>query len=266
MKLLLIRHAESKYNKLVSDTEKSMDLTSDAKKLILFTKCIKDPELLDCDISQHGYEQISQSLAANTEALKHVKVVLVSPMNRALTTAKLMFDPLVQCGQEIKFLVVPHLREILESQCDIVLSCQDKLHKHPNFDFSLVLEEEKKHGFEWFIHSKLDQYTKQLMLKKVQAKENLTDIEKSFALIDFLQEHLPEYMELHYEVLHRTIVFKTWLKEFLKQNHYKEGEIALVGHSCYFKLLTGSNFDQHQVPQTCRWLKNCEVYEFHVDL
>jgi phosphohistidine phosphatase SixA len=266
MKLLLIRHAESKYNKLVSDTEKSMNLASDAKNLILFTKCIKDPELLDCDISQHGYEQIAQSLAANAAALKNVKLVLVSPMNRALTTAKHMFDPLVNNGQDIKFLVVPHLREVLESQCDIVLSCHDKLAKFPGFDFSLVLELEKKFGFEWFIHSKLDQYTKQLMLKKVQAKENLTDIEKSFALIDFLNEHLPAYMEQHYEVLHRTIVFKTWLKEFLKQNQYKEGEVAVVGHSCYFKQLTGSDFNSHQVPQTCRWLKNCEVYEYHVDL
>jgi len=266
MKLLLIRHAESKYNKLVSDTEKSMNLTSDDKRLILFTKCIKDPDLLDCEISQNGCEQISHSLAVNTDSLRNVKLVLVSPMTRALTTAKLMFNPLVQCGQEIKFLVVPHLREVLESQCDIVLSCQDKLAKYPNFDFSLILEEEKKYGFEWFIHSKLDQYTKQLMLKKVQAKENLTDIEKSFALIDFLQEHLPEFMESHHEVLHRTIVFKTWLKEFLKQNPYKEGEIAVVGHSCYFKLLTGSEFDKHGFPQTCRWLKNCEVFDYHVDL
>jgi hypothetical protein len=267
MNVLLIRHAESKYNKLVIDTANKLSLPNNDKKLVYYTKCIKDPELLDCDITELGYQQAKDSLAANMTALKKVRLVLVSPMTRALNTAKLMFEPLINSGgHEVKFVVVPHIREILESQCDIVLGSQGKLQSFPNFDFALVEELEKKFGFEWFIHSKLDQYVKQKMLKKLESKENLSEVQKGFLVIDFLEEHLPQYLEKHYEVLHRTIVFKIWLKEYLKNYNYLDGEIAVVGHSCFFKLLTGSNFDQEMVPQTCRWLKNCEVFDFHLDL
>lgn len=85
---------------------------------------------------------------SNQEQLNKVnfKTVFVSPMRRTLQTAIHMFKNHPQ-KKEIKFLVVPIIREVLETACDIALDIEDIMDKYgPNseqchgleFDFSLM--------------------------------------------------------------------------------------------------------------------------------
>ena len=270
MKVLLIRHAESKYNKLVRETTEELQTESTNKNLIYFLKVRKDPEFIDTDITELGHKQCQKSAAFYYNSLKQVKVVLVSPMNRALKTCSLIFGEFLNGNRNNlsvgpRVIVIPDLREVLESNCDVVLGSSEKQVLFPHYDFSEVSLLEKKFGFGWFYETMFNQHTRKKIREEVAKKSEESDIEKAFQVVNVLRDHLPKYLEEGMDVFYRTRRFRVWFRDFIAKNNYLNGEIAIVGHSFFFETLTSKNFTEKNEPVDGLWLKNCEVTPFAID-
>ena len=105
-KVWLIRHGYSRFNQV-----------KDANKLdpkIPYDKFSKD--LIDAPLDEKGIDQCIQ--AQKEVNLKNIKIVFVSPLQRALETSLHMFSKHPNLGK-IKFIVQPLLREVLNNANDI---------------------------------------------------------------------------------------------------------------------------------------------------
>lgn len=262
MDVLMIRHAESKFNKAFTEALEHAKVGSNSKVLVLYVKVLKEPELIDAGITDLGRQQCAESALINAERLKKVKLVLVSPMNRALETADLMFNKHLYDtigGERPKFVIVPDMHEVLESCCDIPLGSKEKAVKYPNWDFTEMLEIEKKLGFIWFSETMFNQRSRKLIREEVAKSAAEGDLQKAYRVVDVLREHLPAYLESGPDLFFRSRRFISWFWNFVKDKGLKAEEIALVGHSAYFETLSATEFNEQNEPLNGRLLKNCEV-------
>ena len=90
-------------------------------------------DLIDAPLSEEGYSQCTKA----KEALKNenVKLVLVSPLKRALQTAREIFK---DHSSNPKIVVYPQIREMLESSCDVPGSLKDLRTEFKEMDFELM--------------------------------------------------------------------------------------------------------------------------------
>lgn len=98
---------------------------------------------MDSALTQEGIKQ-AQALKKQAQDSK-IEVVFVSPLERALQTAQIIFGE-----QQVRFLVVPALAEIFSKVCDISHSIDEKRQRYPHMDFSL-LEGREKHWQSFFL-------------------------------------------------------------------------------------------------------------------
>lgn len=267
MEVLIIRHAESQFNKAVVEALEHANVGSQNKSLVLYVKALKRPELIDAGITELGRKQCAESAAENAERLKKVKLVLVSPMNRALETADLIFNKHLHDkngGQRPEFVVVPDMHEVLESCCDIPMGAQEKATKYPDWDFSAMLEIEKRLGFIWFSETMFNQHTRRLIREEVAKSAEEGDLQKAYRVVDVLRDHLPAYLEGGPDLFFRSQRFASWLWGFLKDKGLKAEEVALVGHQAYFETLSATEFDAQNNPKNGRMLANCEVAQLTI--
>ena len=86
---------------------------------------------IDAYLSEEGIQQCE--LVRNDPTIKEAQIVLVSPLNRTLQTAEIVFGKL-----SIPFVVVPELTESFRYSCDLSRSISDKMLRFKSFDFSGV--------------------------------------------------------------------------------------------------------------------------------
>jgi hypothetical protein len=273
MKVLLIRHAESKFNKAVVDAHAHVDVGSTNKNLVFYVKIIKDPELIDAGITDYGVTQCQASVIKNAEVLRKVRLVLVSPMNRALETADWMFNKMLPTASgdhlppyhKPAFVVMPDLHEVLESCCDVPMETPKKIHRFEGFDFTAQLGIEKKFGFLWFSETMFHQGIRKQIRNEVSKSSEGTDFEKACRTVDVIRDRLPNYLEAGPDVFYRTRRFRNWFWLYLKDKHYHDGEIAIVGHSFFFEVLSSTEFSADNHPTNGKHMENCEVAPFEMD-
>jgi hypothetical protein len=113
-----------------------------------FTTLMKSPEIVDTPLHPIGEMQCE----ANKEAVHclNAKYVLVSPMRRAMQTCVSMFKDHPRVA-DIKFIVVPLVREILHTVCDMPICVHELIRTFAKgeevchgieFDFSLLMHGE----------------------------------------------------------------------------------------------------------------------------
>ena len=192
---VLIRHAESLQNKCWNESKQ-------------WSYRRYDKEFVDCDLSENGYEQ---TLLAR-EAVKNlkVKIVYVSPLRRALLTAREVFK---NHPSNPKFIVVPILREKLAAACDVPSDIEKLMKEFPDYDFSLVLKE-TKNKFLWCLDSFEDEDFTEELRAEIQQKGIEGDMDKiQDYLLDRLAAIEPASLESEEELISRCFRSKRYLIE-----------------------------------------------------
>ena len=263
MKIYLIRHAESEYNALTIRVGNELGINPENYHLFTYTKVIKDQNLVDAPITPFGVEQCKALRDKHHKTLDKIKVVIVSPMLRTLQTLRYVFDS-CNTSHQRKFIIHPGIRERWESQCDIPGKTLANKAEFSEMDFSLMKGLLEKHGHKWFVTAMFNPFKREKLETYLSEIED-DDIECiNDRVIDYMQDLLPEYVEDFKDFYQRIFEFKFWLKDFIELGGFKDGEIAIVGHSKVLTFLTGSNFGTDCFPTSFIRYKNCELAEFEV--
>ena len=131
--VILLRHAETKYNEL----KKGLLSREHTEEDILRIKTNLDN--WDTSLTQFGMQQ--WEITAEVVSKLKVEIVLVSPMKRTMQTAYNVFKNHSNFNN-IEFVVVPKLKELLGSVADIPKDLFRTINqfkdKFPNFNCSLI--------------------------------------------------------------------------------------------------------------------------------
>ena len=120
--IYVIRHAQSQHN--LAEIK-----CHEANEDFLPTKF--SMELIDCGITEFGYEQ-AKTAAEELKSI-NIKLVIVSPLRRALATAMELFK---NHPNNPTFKVIPIVREYIDSACDIPDDLEKIKKEFPYVDFS----------------------------------------------------------------------------------------------------------------------------------
>ena len=139
-RVMILRHGQSQFNAAM-------------KNLGEILKAEKNMSLIDAPISEEGHKQCLKASKEALTLLPNVKIVVVSPLRRALETAYHTFKAHPNIGN-IRFILNPDVRESMNSICDIPNPILDTINefkqKFPNLDTSLMdLESENRNL--WFL-------------------------------------------------------------------------------------------------------------------
>ena len=258
--VLLLRHANSTYNFAYSEMIKNAYTDDDYKKLRI------KKELRDAPLSKLGVQQCEKAqLLANQ--LK-VEYVLVSPLRRALQTAYHTFKNHPNF-ENIQFILVPKLREAIDTSWDIPLNIQDTVKefqkKFKNFSFAEI----EKYGDipHYFLIDINQDFAKKILSLKVADEEDPLGSNAFELLLEFINETYPVKSESRKNILNRIAEVQKFIRTLQTTKKIDEdSKIVCVGHSYYFKMWTGrwerpiSEYDEVPEPKESVWLNNCQFY------
>jgi len=248
-----IRHARSIANVWDKCVDGELDIKSlreDERKILESAKGYFDRAFIDVSLCHFGE---SQSIAARSIVEKlPLKYVIVSPLKRALQTAKLMFETHPN-RKNMKFIVNPHIRELIMYP-DAIPSwtLRDKAKEYENcgdlkFDFGMIKPMEDHSYFLETMDPKIQKRIKTHLDSSPKDKydEALLDL-----MIETYQgKHGKEkFLESYADGRRRAKVFLDWLKNFIEEKQAKEGEIAVVTHVLFLQSLAAKDFDRNGRP------------------
>ena len=190
-------------------------------------------DLVDATLSDLGE---SQCLAAGQQLKAHrpgIKLVLVSPLRRAVQTAVLS---LADYPGPLQWKAFPWFREILLSQCDLGLYSVDHLKNYPFIDSSSLKDDKL-----WFLDHYIDLDGQNSFVKDARKAYESNPCDQS--IIDTMVKCFPD-VETPAQMIARVKKFREELAAFLEEKAsqgqpVKDGELLLVGHSRMLKFIFG---------------------------
>lgn len=254
--VLLLRHANSQYNYEFTQMEK-FEYTDEDYKALRIKK-----DLRDAHLSKLGVKQCIKAQALANQ-LK-VEYVLVSPLRRAMETAYHVFKT-HPSFDSMKFIVVPKLREAVDTTCDIPVSVIETIEefkeKFKNLDDSLFKEYGDVNHF--FLRDINQSFAKKIMSVKQPDAEDPMGSNAFELLLDYINCNYPNKSESKKNILNRVAKVKEFIKTLLETNKIDEdSKIVCVGHSYYFKMWTGKwerdiqEYEEIPEPKESVWLDN----------
>lgn len=242
-KFIIIRHAESEFNSAWEDPS-----------------VYYDQNLIDCKITKNGESQIS----AKKKAISSypISLVLVSPLRRALQTAKGLFGDHVN---KPCFVVVPYLRERIDSSCDLSDFIEKPLEGFEEFDWSLMIKLADETKGKYWLTEELDD------VPDIEQIRKIGDIEKQkMEILRKMKEYLKsnkkehenksekfESVRIYQKNTEKLINFLDNLKENRKNSKGDlEDVVAIVAHSGALRSL------RSKVGMDTDYMVNCEMREF----
>lgn len=254
--VLLLRHANSQYNYEFSQMEKYEYSDEDYKTLRI------KKDLRDAHLSKLGIKQCERAQGLANQ-LK-VDSVLVSPLRRAMETAYHVFKN-HPSFDNIKFIVVPKLREAVDTAWDIPVNILDTVEeyktKFKNLDVSLL----KEYGdvSHYFLRDINQPFAKKILSVKQQDSEDPMGSNAFDLLLEYINVNYPVKSESKKNILNRISKVKEYVKNILETNKIDEdSKVVWVGHSYYFKMWTGKwerdikEYDEIPEPKEFTWLQN----------
>eukprot|EP01017_Pseudomicrothorax_dubius_P046102 TRINITY_DN8074_c0_g1_i1.p1 TRINITY_DN8074_c0_g1~~TRINITY_DN8074_c0_g1_i1.p1 ORF type:complete len:267 (+),score=49.94 TRINITY_DN8074_c0_g1_i1:94-894(+) len=248
----VIRHAESLYN--VAQRRALNTIHEVMHNEDINVKF--DLNLVDCGISPEGEEQSKR--AAEQLKDQKIRIVFTSPLRRCLQTTRIIFD---NHPDKPRVVVLPALKEILSSSCDIGSDIKALELEYPDYDFR---------GFEsyeipslWYLYEiQREEHTSAVTraLKEKFPTEDLTADIVAPVVTQYLKSMYPEAVETQKDINARVLRAKDYLR---KQPEFEEeGKAVVVAHSRFLEAFTASGFEEENgAPIGARWLKNAEVYD-----
>jgi len=245
--IFLIRHAQSKFN--------VAEHAALARGANVYQYKF-NTELIDAGISDLGIEQTKGA----AEILKdvNIKIVFSSPLRRCLQTTHNIFK---NHPNKPKVIVLPILREIFSSACDVSDDLKQIKQEFPDYDFSLIDALDVPEF--WLFHSLQNETLKNDFLREAEIKfKGEPDIGEKIKhyVLDKLAEYYPEQYESSFDIIQRNAKARAIFKEKLKE--IKDGEkMACVAHYYFLIHFTSTEFGENGEPLDGRGFKNCEVFE-----
>ncbi|CAK90511.1 unnamed protein product (macronuclear) [Paramecium tetraurelia] len=254
-KFILIRHAESEYNLAARLAVNSSKEVTNFKEESLKIK--QDESLIDCGLTQYGIQQCLES-ATKMSSFK-VDIVLVSPLRRAIQTAHYLFR---DHPNKPKFIVVPFLREMLSSSCDIGGNLTTTMNEYSQFDFSRTLNTEflQQYPNMWTMEYLWNQEQKQQM-KQYLLQQQCDDLNSRGPkhILDYLFQYPPDsVVETFMDTMNRIQQAK------LELSFYRNQNVVCVTHSRFLQTISASQFDAEGKPKDGTWIKNCDYIEVDI--
>lgn len=192
---------------------------------------------------------------------------MVSPLRRTLETAYNVYKTHPNFDK-IKFLVVPNLRECLNTSSDIPVHIEETIREFreliPQLDFSLFDEfEDRPHYFLEAMHAEVkDKIKSQLVSKDGDSLgSNCQDL-----ILEMVQAAFPERLEVRWNIFDRANLVKKLIKKYIEENNVPGDEkIVLVTHYVYCYLHTGkwnkeyTREESLPMPDNCIIMDNCDL-------
>ena len=259
LEILVMRHAQSEYNKMQADHAKEHNLPPGHELTEL--RWIDRTDLIDAVLSAGGHEQCVAAAATIREQFKHIKYVFVSPMRRTVQTAVIS---LKDYPGIVSWKVLPWLREILHGQNDLGLHSCEHLKNYPFIDAAELQDNPL-----WF----LDYYdeSRDVSGHAKKMKDLYLSSPSAKTLIEYLKGQFPN-IESHGQMEHRVTKIKETVRSFVEPQRsqgveVRDGEIILIAHSRLIRHMYGC-FDENGqvVPARDLKFKNSEVRPFDLDL
>ena len=211
IKILLMRHAQSHYNKMQSDWKKENNLTAvDAE--CEEKRFINDPKLVDSQLSEEGVQQCKDAQDRLSEY--NVTHVFSSPLRRAHITARIALEKHPKIDQ-ISWAVNPWFRETIASCGDIGLFTSELVENYPDTDCSLVKDKKLWFLETWGIEGG-NEHTKKMIEMYKQAPEAQT-------LLSYMAELSPGRVESREETRLRIDRAKVEVRNLIKEIEAKQG-------------------------------------------
>ena len=248
----LVRHAHSYFNMWVDWSKgrlKSDALTEEELSFVSSIPNKFDPKLLDPGLTHIGVRQAIDAQSA-VNALP-IQYVLVSPLQRTLESARIMFDTHPN-KDNIQFIVLPIIREIIADPGDIPLFTLERMKpKYESldgfhFDFSLMERAQSK-----------DLFFLDTMEKSVSDKV-MAEVEKGGAekyaelMLKVMREMKKNYPPHHRKIelfpfgRKRCHAFAKYVSEsFMKEKGVNGKNIMVVSHSVYLSNLIAQEFNDY---------------------
>ena len=242
-KFLIIRHAESEFNFALGDPS-----------------IYYDKKFIDCKITKNGESQISTK--KQTFSSYPISLVLVSPLKRALQTAKGLFGdhPNKPC-----FLVVPFLREIVDASCDLSDFIDKPLKGFEEFDWSLMIKLADEYKGKYWLTEELGDVPDIEEIRKIgdveqQKLEILRKMKEYFQSTKKEHENKADKFEsvrAFQKNTEKLMNFLDNLKENRKNSKgHPEDVVAIVAHNGLLRAL------RSKVGMDTDYMVNCEMREF----
>eukprot|EP01022_Parablepharisma_sp_SALTPOND_P033610 TRINITY_DN89132_c0_g1_i1.p1 TRINITY_DN89132_c0_g1~~TRINITY_DN89132_c0_g1_i1.p1 ORF type:complete len:313 (+),score=35.41 TRINITY_DN89132_c0_g1_i1:96-941(+) len=268
-KVWFIRHACSIFNlwgRWYYKTVTEAELSPTELALVKSATGKFDAKFLDAPLCSLGE---SQALAAQSiMAAMPVKYVIVSPLERALETARIIFSthPL---KADIQFIVHPMIRECITNPDDIpnwTLKMQKEKYATRSglkYDFGML---EKLHPGMYFLET-VEEELKELAMGRIK---DMGEEEYQKVMIELMTEKWQvapkhhKYLESYSNARKRAKAFLEWLREFIKEKQVKASEIVVVSHMTFLQCLAAKEFDDRGIP-VYPIVPNAQPFEIDID-
>lgn len=174
--------------------------------------------------------------------------------------------------KNIRFVVIPIIREVLETSNDIAQDIEITVAKYKKgepicegieFDFSMcmLIGQPKL----WQVMTIANFAKQQDIVQSVKINERGESNHKEI-ILERLRAHLPARFENDSDLIDRAKVIKKFLREYINANPLKEEtqeKYAVIAHSRIIATLTASGLKDDGTIKDFIWYKNCEVRPFH---
>ena len=231
MRVLYFRHAFSKWNKYYGDNKKK-------KNDIVIEEKYVDPEITKTQ-GVEGSVELGKSL---TPYLSNIKVVIVSPMVRALQTADIAFSQHKDL-KDIKFIVHPLIMSRINHPTDLSFKWRDYCNNRSviKFDTSIMDSVSNQRGwqFQYMIDFLPKDHKKIKFFEDVRDTLNkgTTDFEAFTLYSNMMKSDKTIECEDEQIVQIRLNNLIKYVREYADDNNLTDDNILLVGHNGIVKRL-----------------------------
>ena len=162
------------------------------------------------------------------------------------------------------------MKEMTYSSADLCTKIKESRKLYPDFDFSLLDDDEKYHFPNFFYLYDLTNTKKRrelitLVEKEYRENDEEFDEKAKNALLKWMRENSDSAVESKTELNLRVKNMKNFLNQLITKEN-PVGEVVLVGHYQIFGSLLAMEFNQKGEFKVVNPLKNCEVRQFTIDL
>lgn len=265
-KVIIIRHAESEFNKEISKIYDEEHKYSKETLEEMKRKVRNEERLIDCGVSEIGYIECKR--AALGLSKYQFKKVFVSPMRRCLITIKEILSEmkLENCPEII---VHPLLFEKVEDSCDLLKDVRRNMEEFKEFNWDLFTEVD----IPYYQMKYCDIYPNSLAevrnyyehaKEKFVGGEEQAHIQLALSAFEQLEQH-QDCLESSKSAFNRLAEFNKFLSGFLSKISDKE-KILICAHSILLQHMTCENVQENTLTPLAneKILYNCEYLSINI--
>jgi broad specificity phosphatase PhoE len=220
-------------------------------------------------VTAKGHDQAKEVGKQLDKVANDLKVIFTSPLRRSLQTTQEILDSMENKTVQ-KVFVIPTMREVIESACDVPSDIKTLRKEFSSFDWSAFddVKDNKNRSMTYWImtigcapgtETPMEIYERIMKRKYKSHEDAVKGMEEEF--LKTMNSLSPDFCEDREELWNRVQLSKQLVKEHIKEEGLKDGEVAVVAHGIYlmYFLSTAKDLDQNYELCGKPMLKNCKL-------